>query len=132
MILIDSNVIISYINKDDSKHKEALLLLNRIMNKEYGNYIISDYIFDEIATVAFLRTNRKEAFKIGDFLLENVDIIKIVNKLFFDSWTLFKQYKKLSFTDCTNLAIMKELGINAIATFDKDFIKEVSGIEIMH
>ncbi len=131
MIIIDSNVIISYINKEDSKHEKAIILLKRIMNGEYGSYLISDYIFDEITTVTFLRTSRKEAFRIGDFLLENIDIIKIVDKLFFDSWSLFKRYKELSFTDCTNLAIMKELGIKNIATFDGDF-KEINDIEVIH
>lgn len=130
MILIDSNVIIAYINKDDSKHKEAVILLEKIMNKEYGDYLISDYIFDEITTVTFIRTNRAEAIKIGDFLLENVNIIKIVDNLFFNSWNIFKKYKKLSFTDCTNLAIMEELGIKNIATFDGDF-KEVEEIKIV-
>ncbi len=130
MIIIDSNVIISYINKEDSKHEKAIILLKRIMNGEYGSYLISDYIFDEITTVTFLRTSRKEAFRIGDFLLENIDIIKIVDKLFFDSWSLFKRYKELSFTDCTNLAIMKELGIKNIATFDGDF-KEINDIEVI-
>ena len=131
MIFIDSNIILSYINYEDSKHNEALHLVSRIMKKEFGDYIISDYVFSEIVTVCEIKINKKESVKIGNFLLENIYISKVLDKIFSDSWDIFKRNKKLSFTDCTNLAIMKGFGINKIATFDKEFNK-IKDIEVIN
>jgi len=48
------------------------------------------------------------------------------------SWNIFKEQKnnKLSFTDCTNIAIMRINKIKNIATFDKDF-KDIEGINVV-
>jgi len=130
MIFIDTNVIISYVNEDDSKHSEAKLLLKNIIEGDFGEYIISDYIFDETVTICELRVNKDESIRLGNFLFENLNIIKITDKLFSDSWKIFKENNKLSFTDCSNIAIMKAFGIKKIATFDKSFNK-IKDIEII-
>ena len=38
-------------------------------------------------------------------------------------WSLFTEYpeRRLSFTDCTSIALMRKRGIDAIASFDRDF-----------
>src|SRR3989338_238695 len=123
MILIDTNIFISYMNENDSKHKEAVSVIEKIYKENYGRPFISDYIFSEIVTVASVRVNRKEAIFAGNSLINNMLIIKITEKIFNDSWILFCEDNKFSFTDCTNLAIMKEFGVNKIATFDKEFAK---------
>ncbi len=130
MILIDTNLFISYRNEDDSKHKEALEIFKKISEGNFGEYIISDYIFDEIVTVCSLRKSHDEAISLGNFLLENVNILKVTERIFEISWEIFKKNINFSFTDCTNLGLMKEFGIKKIATFDKDF-KKIKEIEVI-
>ena len=57
---------------------------------------------------------------------------KVDREIFDNAWQIFKEQKntKLSFTDCTILAIMRNEGISNIATFDKDF-KKIDGINVI-
>jgi hypothetical protein len=50
--------------------------------------------------------------------------IKQVNKDIFDeAWKLFRLYKdkSLSFTDCTTIALARNMGIIRVFAFDDDF-----------
>lgn len=52
-----------------------------------------------------------------------MEILKFDEEHFNRAWEIFKNQKRseLSFTDCTNIAIMGDLGIRNIATFDGGF-----------
>jgi len=132
MILIDSNIIIGYCNKEDYFHEQAKQILKEIDEGKYGEQIISNFIFSEIVTVLKLRVSNESAITAGTHILNsNVKIKNIDDDAFQEAWNLFKNQKhKLGFTDCSNIALMQEQGIKYIATFDKEF-KEVKGIKVI-
>ena len=131
MIFIDSSLIVADKIENDQHHKEAAKTMNDIATGKYGNPLISDYIFDEILTVIFSRSKKLPiAIETGQEIRNSVEIRRITESDFEDAWQIFKNQKntKLSFTDCTTLALMLKEGIRNIATFDQDFskIKEIN------
>lgn len=133
MIFLDTSFLVSYYNKKDDNHNHSLKIMNEIANGIYGDVYISDYIFDECATVLFARLNNlKKAVTICEKIKQLI-IFKIDQESFEESWRLFKNQKdtKLSFTDCSNIAIMKSEGTKNIVTFDEDF-KKVEGLNVVN
>ena len=132
MIFLDTSFLVALEVDTDISHENAVALMNKILDGEFGKPIISDYIFDETVTVTFSRTKDLEkATKLGTSLKKST-LIKLIDKDFDETWELFRNQKgtKLSFTDCSNLVIMKKTGTRNIATFDEDFkkIKEINVI----
>ena len=130
MIFLDTSYLVALEIDSDSNHEAAVKIRDRIIGGEFGNSFISDYIFDETMTVNFARTkNLEKTARIGHDLRNSSILIKLEESDFEESWQLFKNQEgtKLSFTDCSNLAIMKRMSIKNMATFDGDFkkIKEV-------
>lgn len=132
MILLDSSFIISLYNTRDQNHENAQELMKSIMNKDFGDIFISDYIFDEVATGLLKNVGLKESIEICDVVLGSSYLEFINGPTFKRSLEMFKSQKntRLSFTDCTNIAIMKEKGIKNIAAFDGDF-RSVEGINLL-
>ena len=60
---------------------------------------------------------------IAIILIKDLFLIHIDEVFFEETWQIFKAQKeiKLSFTDCSSIASMQQLGIKYIATFDKAF-----------
>ena len=123
MILLDSSFIIALYNTRDGRHSDAGDLIKRIINKEFGDIFVSDYIFDEIATSLMRSIGHNDTTKICQALLDSSNLVTINEQMFREAFELFKKQKitKLSFTDCTNIILMEEKGIRNIATFDNDF-----------
>ena len=124
MIILDASFIIAYKIENDVHHKKVVDIMTKITNGDYGNPIISDYIFDEIVNVILQKLGLSSTKEIGELLINSVDIYH-VGKLFEESWKIFKNQKNtnLSFTDCSILALMTKEKINYIATFDEGFSK---------
>jgi predicted nucleic acid-binding protein len=60
------------------------------------------------------------------------DIIHVTSERFVEAQTVFRRYnrdKTWSFTDCTSFAVMKELKIKTVFTFDDHF--EQMGFRIL-
>lgn len=95
-----------------------------VLQGEYGKLFVSDYIFDEAVTLAYVRTGSKKiANDIGRFAKAKPIILRFIEPIDFDkAWELYLQYedKRLSFTDCTNIALMERLDIETIFTFDME------------
>ncbi|HME56489.1 MAG TPA: PIN domain-containing protein [Candidatus Lokiarchaeia archaeon] len=125
-ILIDTSGIIATRNKDDADHGTAVKAMRAILQRKHGETFITDYIFDEAVTIALVRTKNPEfANDIGNFILNTKLITKIQTTQgdFHEAWLLFQEYmeKRLSFTDCTLIAIARRLGIENIFSFDSHF-----------
>jgi uncharacterized protein len=133
MIFLDSSFLISVEVETDQNHSKAIKIRDEIINKEFGETIISDYIFDEIITVTFNKTkDLKKAIIVGNNLKKSANMIKIDEDAFDEAWEIFKYQEKtsLSFTDCTILALMQSMNIKHIATFDEDF-KKIDDINVV-
>jgi uncharacterized protein len=129
MILIDSSVFVAYVVEGDTNHERAIEVIRQIAKGDFGAVFTSDYIFDETTTVTLIRSKSlQKAVLVGNYIKSSIQIIKINEDLFEDSWEMFKNQKKskLSFTDCSNISIMRANGIEHIATFDDELKKFAS------
>lgn len=125
MIFMDTSFIIACKVADDQNHEISIKYLSDFIEND-EEVVISDYIFDEVVTVLFLKTkDLNVAIDTGNILKDSVKILKLDDSAFNQAWNTFKKQKntKLSFTDCSSLTLMKKEGITRLATFDKDFEK---------
>lgn len=130
-ILIDTNVFCAYGNSSDVHHKHAKKIIEDIVANKYGKGVITDYIFDETVTVALRKTDKKNAIELGTFLLNSQLLLMKIDPLIFKrAWELFQTTHTLSFTDCTNVALMYLFRIKKIATFDHGF-KTIKDIDVI-
>ncbi|MBI1971932.1 MAG: type II toxin-antitoxin system VapC family toxin [Candidatus Aenigmarchaeota archaeon] len=133
MIILDSSFIVAYYNTADNNHNKAIGIMKALETGEYGDVLVTDYVFDETVTVAFVRLKSLgKTVKIGDDISRFAKMVYMEKNAFEDAWELFKNQSdtKFSFTDCSILSIMKRAGINKIATFDGDF-KKIRDIEVV-
>ncbi len=133
MIFLDSSFIVACKIEDDENHRKAIDYLTKIIEERYENFITSDFIFDEVVTVVFVKTKDiNAAIDAGSILRVSSIIKKIDEEVFEKSWEIFKEQRntKLSFTDCSTIALMVKEGIKNIATFDSDF-KKIKYVNIL-
>ncbi len=124
-VLLDTSALIAARNADDKNHMKTLEIMAPALNGEYGKVFVSDYIFDEAVTLAYIRTGSKRfAYDIGRFARAKPINFRFIEPIDFDrAWELYRQYedKHLSFTDCTNIALMERLDIDTLFTLDTEF-----------
>jgi predicted nucleic acid-binding protein len=133
MIFLDSSFLVAYAVDGDSNHTEAAELMGEIADSVYGPPVISDYVFDETATVTFLRTGElQKAKSVGDAMLRAFRMFRVDERTFREAWRRFRGQRgtKYSFTDCTTLEVMAQNGVTRIATFDREF-RTAKGVEVM-
>lgn len=131
-ILLDASFIIAFDNEKDVHHKKAREIWKKIENLSFGQYFISDYIFDEIIGVSLRKTNKEGTVKLGQNIIASMPIINIDDSVFEQAWKLFEENNNgLSFTDCTNVILLDFIDTKKIATFDKAF-KEIKNIEVIN
>lgn len=123
-VLIDTCVFVAYSNSRDVNHIKAKEMIQDCMMGRFGRPYLSDYIFDETLTTALVRTrNHKKCIELGDFILGSaMDLISVDEQCFLLAWEIIRK-NKLSFTDCSSLALMRLYGIDKILTFDCDLEK---------
>jgi len=127
-VLIDTGIFIAFHNTKDENHKRANELIREIIEGKHGIAYTTDYIFDEAVTTALMRTGKQDiAVELGENILgvkvKFVNMIQIDHTSFSFGWKLFNKYinKKLSFTDCVSIAVIKNYELNKIISFDSDF-----------
>ena len=123
-VLIDTGVFVALSNSRDVNHNRAKEMIEECVGGKFGRPYLSDYIFDETLTTAFVRTkNHKKSVELGEFIFgSEIDLIRIDEQTFQKAWEIFKE-SKLSFTDCSSLALMRSYGINKLMTFDNELKK---------
>ncbi len=119
MSFIDTCVFFAGFVEKDKYHKKAKKIL---MNLNEKKIFYSDYVFSELLTLTKKRKGLKEANKLLELLLNSeIQMLKVERKHIALAVELFKKYEKLSFTDCTNIALMLDFNIKTIYSFDKGF-----------
>jgi predicted nucleic acid-binding protein len=122
MIILDSNIWIAYLNKNDSQHRKAVSIFSKI--KE--DVLVTEYIILEVATVLSMRVDKKIADNFINLIRSNQDIEVFSSSENFFNKTLgyFLEYQKgnLSFVDISLLALSKNY---QVFTFDEDLKKEI-------
>ena len=124
-LLIDTSALVSARNADDKNHNKALDIMIKALKGEFGKLYISDYIFDEAVTIAYIRTGNKNFVNdIGIFARTRPIIFRFIEPIDFErAWELYLQFqdKNFSFTDCTNVTLMERHGIDTLFTYDSEF-----------
>lgn len=127
-IIIDTGIFVAFHNRRDENHERARQLIRSAAAGEHGLAYTSDYIFDEAVTLAAIRTGRQDiASSLGSMILgEGVPkfllMLKVNDHAFQEAWGIFKKTgRKLSFTDCTTIALSKIYGTDSVMSFDSDF-----------
>ena len=125
-IFVDTSFFKAFIDSKDDFHERSLSLFNRI-NNEDTELVVTNYIVDETFTLVRIKNGLEKAKKLYKILKDLEGGLKIVRVLVRDeveAWNWFwKEWRNLSYTDCVSFAVMKRLGIENVATFDRHFSK---------
>lgn len=129
-VLVDSSVIIAFLHRRDGMHSQAMDLLKPILAGERGPPSITDYIVDEVLTFLVARgVTRAQLDKAIRFLLGDGEaagafvLHRIGADHFAEALRLVRRHRerRLSFTDCSSVAVMDLAGLSIIASFDNGF-----------
>ncbi len=127
VVFLDTGFILAIRNSDDQNHTKATEIMRECLSGKYGRIIVSNFVFDETATLTLVRTHNKDLVKdIGDFILnsQRIYLLHLSETEFLATWELFLKYFEngLSFTDCSLLVMAKLFASNVyLATFDRHF-----------
>lgn len=121
-VFVDADAFVALAKDQDSHHDRALKLLDRLIG-HHARFITSNYVIAESITVISQRVGHANA-------LQFIEQIKSEQNIFLVHWitpqieehaiAIFKKQssKNVSFVDCTNMAILSLLHIDAIFSFD--------------
>ena len=123
-VFIDTNIFVALRDKNDSNHKRAVQILERLIKADVIFFTSSDVI-GETLTVISRKLGKTQAVK---FLKE---VEGMAREIFVDenlhriSRNFFTEVrsKTISFVDCSNVVVMKNSKIKTIFSFDEDFKK---------
>ncbi len=133
MIFLDTSFLVSFYNVRDYNHAKAATIMREILAGRHGSPIISDYVFDECATVIFARLKSlQKTVSVCDDVRKLAAMIRVDEASFDLAWEKFSAQSQtaLSFTDCTSIAIAERHGLANIATFDAGF-RKVSSVKVI-
>lgn len=124
-IFVDSDAFIALIKHNDSNHQRAKLIFEKLQDTTV-NFITSNYVFSEVITVLSQRVDHQTAIifiqnmQSGDnmFVIERIDreAEEKAVQIFINQTS-----KNVSFVDCTNIALIKQKGLDGIFSFDEDY-----------
>ena len=126
-IFIDSDAFIALLNKNDALHLRAVEVLSKIENHQELELYTAWDVIDEVATKTSYYISKKQA---KDFLkyIESIktNIVYPTPELSSLARQMFNSIKSknVSMTDCMNCVIVKQLKIDYIFSFDKDYQKQ--------
>ncbi|NMC06046.1 MAG: type II toxin-antitoxin system VapC family toxin [Candidatus Lokiarchaeota archaeon] len=125
-VLLDTGFILAIKNRDDDNHDASQNWMKRFLKNEYGTIYTSNFVFDEVVTLALVRLKRSDlAISLGKYLLESprIHLVDVTRNQFQLAWELFQKHaeNRLSFTDCSILVQVKDLGCQLLASFDEHF-----------
>jgi len=135
-VFIDSNIFIAELNKDDSLHNRAKVVLSNI-EKQNLSAITSNFIINEVITVLSQRVSKIIAITFANFIYDSdtaIDIMTINKNIEIKAIEYLKNLKSknISFCDCATLAVLDLFSIDNLATFDRDFKLKDGNFKIMN
>lgn len=124
--LADSDFFIALYSEDDTNHKRAFTILQRIAQFEEPCVSLSVFVYSETTTVLSQRVSKKMA---SNFISDLEDcgavIITDIGEAFRAAQEIFRKQlsKNVSFVDATNIAFMRSGRFDELLSFDRDYIK---------
>jgi len=123
MIYIDASFYLALLNSKDSNHQKAKNLAQKHSAKQL---VTSQIIIGETLTVGSMRINKDLTLKFVDQIYNSsTQIVLESPKLVEQAYDYFSLVpsKNISWADCFSFAVINQLKINEVLTFDKDFKK---------
>ncbi len=121
MIFVDSSYYIAIADTKDQWHKKALELSEYI---ETNISVVSSFIISEVVTEIGRRSGGKVAYNLYNYFTDNCKIIYINRGMLSESMEIVLKYDgTLSLADAASVAIMDNMKIGEIISFDSDFDK---------
>jgi len=128
-VFVDTSGWYAYAREDEPAHGPV----RKAIEQWEGRLVTTDFVFDEIVTLARMRLGSAHAARIGDTLLDPgvVELVRLLPEDFEDAWALFKKNKdkSWSFTDCSSFAVMRRLRLTSAVATDRHFRQ--AGFEIL-
>lgn len=123
-VFIDADALISLVRTDDKNHQKAKNIYKKLKSEKIELFSSNTSIYETI-TVVSQRVNHQQAENFLDIASQGLSIIFVDKKREKAAGNIFRQQisKNVSFFDCLNMAIMKELKIKEIFSFDKHYKK---------
>ena len=122
MRFLDTVTLFAAFFSDEKHHSRAKKIVQAIADGKVKNAVYSDYVLDELLTLARSKMGFSASKKILEEIIDSeIELLKIEDRHLVLAFEVFKKYEKLSFTDCTTVSLMLDLGINEIYSFDKGF-----------
>ena len=123
-LFVDTWGWVAVADRRDPGHEAATEIFRQA--RRSGGTITSNFILDETFTHLFKRRPFEEAWHFTTTVVQSpfIDIQQVTEARFSRTIELRKQFSdkpKISFTDLSTMAIMKELGITDILTADRHF-----------
>ena len=135
-ILVDTSVLVAFLNVKDPDHARAMGLMVEILSRRHGEPFGTDKVLGEGLTLLQRRAAAKAVLSAYTDLFWGSDKAPPRLRLLFTEETLLRaatrlyfehHRRKLSFTDCTLLAHAEATGAR-IATFDRALLAIAKGI----
>jgi predicted nucleic acid-binding protein len=121
---VDTSAWFAYANRRDPDHAR----IRSVLQTFAGQFVTSNFIFDETVTLCLYRLGHQVAAKSGELLLDPVvvDLIRLTANDEHRAWSLFlaRPDKTYSYTDCTSFVLMRRLGLHSAIALDADFQRE--------
>lgn len=126
-IFVDTSGWVAITDSKDKNHVAATKFMVEIARK--SSLVITDYILDEAYTLLLMNAGHATTVKFKeklDIMCQQgiVSIHWVDEATLNNSWAVFEKFnvdKRWSFTDCVSYAVMKELDITEVFTFDHHF-----------
>lgn len=118
---VDTSAWFAYARRNEPHHEGVAAALRRWD----GRLVTSNFIFDELVSLASSRIGHEAAAQGGDLLRDpsTVELVRLLPEDEDEAWSFFKRHKDkgYSFTDCTSFALMRRLHIPLAIATDKHF-----------
>mgnify|MGYP001576387733 CR=1 FL=1 len=128
-IFVDTSAWIEHLLKKETYHKEVFDYLTKEV-RSGSKFFTSDYVLDETYTRLLTNQSIKDAKNFKKYvkkaeIQKNLLVLWTDEVLFNKAWEYFEKFSehKLSFTDATIYAFVKDLKIDEILTLDQGFKK---------
>ena len=125
MIFVDSDAYIAIHAEKDSHPSRALKLMEELIGSD-EQLVTSWQVADEVATKLSYFTTKKNAVKFLRSLLRQgtrIEYVDAAMAIKVAGVFLRQTSKRISLTDCANMAIARKLGVQVFLSFDEHYVQ---------
>lgn len=128
-VFIDTPVLYAHHDENHPDHETVRDAFDVLLDGQLGRLYTSDYVYDEVVTLAAERTDQESARELGKRLRGAGDYPSVLEfehlttRQFSNATTIFDRYDEsgFSFTDATTVAVMEDTDIEYLVTPDEVF-----------